>query len=46
MVAAVTLTFLVGLLDSWPIVIVVPVLSIAAYVGSVKLTQLIDETAR
>jgi hypothetical protein len=45
-VAAVTLTFLVNLLDNWPIVIVVPVLSIAAYVGSVKLTEVIDETAR
>ncbi|HWJ81851.1 MAG TPA: hypothetical protein VNS55_06420 [Nocardioides sp.] len=45
-VAAITLTFLVDLLDSWPVVIVVPVLSLAAYVGSVKLTEIIDETAR
>lgn len=44
-VAAISLTFLVDLLDEWPIAIIVPVLAVASYVGSVKLTDLIEETA-
>lgn len=44
-VAAISLTFLVDLLNDWPIAIIVPIIAVASYIGSVKLTDLIEETS-
>lgn len=44
-VAAVSLTFLIDLIDHWSMAIIVPVLAVGAFLGSVRLTDYIDESA-